>query len=410
MTAFQKQGESTMAGPAPLNGIKILDLTKLAPGPHCTMILGDLGADIIRIEEPGDPTGRRAEQAGGSAKAPRPSSAPTNALARNKRSIGLNLKSGPGKEIFLRLAQRADVVVEEFRPGVAKRLGIDYDILSVRNPRIIYCAVTGFGQTGPYHNLVGHDLNYIAQAGALALIGRDGQPPTIPLNLLADYAGGGMHAAIGVLAAIIARNQTGRGQMVDIAMLDGTMLLLAQTLSTYYGNQKIPERGTMPVDGGAPFYNMYDTKDGKTITIGSMEPWFYANLCRALDCGQFMQDQYNRARWPEMREHFAKTFKTKTREEWWELLTKTDICTGRMLTLDELENDPQIRARNMIVEVETPSGEKVKQVGISVKLSETPGSIRSVAPRLGQHTDAVLADLGYTKEDVERWRADGAIK
>ena len=400
-----------MAGPAPLNGIKILDLTKLAPGPHCTMILGDLGADIIRVEEPGPPTGRRAEQAGGGkVSAPRPSAAPTNALARNKRSIGLNFKSGPGKEIYIRLAQRADVVVEEFRPGVAKRLGVDYDVLSARNPRLIYCAVTGFGQTGPYHNLVGHDLNYIAQAGALGLIGRQGQMPTIPLNLLADYAGGGMHAAIGVLAALLARHQTGRGQYVDIAMLDGTMLLLAQTLSTYYTNRKIPHRGTMPVDGGAPFYNMYETRDGKIITIGSMEPWFYANLCRALNCEQYLTDQYNHAKWPEMQERFTQVFKTRTRDEWWELLTKADICAGRMLTLDELENDPQILARNMIVEVETPSCEKVKQVGISVKLSDTPGSIRSVAPETGQHTDAILADLGYTREDVARWRSEGAIK
>jgi crotonobetainyl-CoA:carnitine CoA-transferase CaiB-like acyl-CoA transferase len=400
-----------MAGPAPLSGIKILDLTKLAPGPHCTMILGDLGADIIRIEEPGPPTGRRAEQAGTpTVAAPRPSAAPTNALARNKRSIGLNLKSGPGKEIFLRLAQRADVVVEEFRPGVAKRLGIDYDILGVRNPRLVYCAITGFGQTGPYRNLVGHDLNYIAQAGALSMIGRPNQMPTIPLNLLADYAGGGMHAAIGVLAALLARHQTGRGQYVDIAMLDGTMLVIAQALSNYFTTQRIPERGIGPNDGGTPFYNMYETKDGKLITIASGEPWFYANLCRALGCAQFMQDQRNREKYAEMHEHFTKLFRTKTREEWWELLTKSDICVGRMLTLDELENDPQIRARNMIVEVETASGEKVKQVGISVKLSETPGSIRSLAPELGQHTDAILADLGYTKNDAVRWRAEGAIK
>ena len=400
-----------MAASAPLTGIKILDLTKLAPGPHCTMILGDLGADIIRVEEPGEPTGRRASQAGtAQVKAPRPSYAPTNAVARNKRSIGLNLKSEAGREIFLRLARDTDVVVEEFRPGVAKRLGIDYEVLSHINPQLIYCAVTGFGQTGPYRDLVGHDLNYIAQAGALGLIGRKDQMPTIPLNLLADYAGGGMHAAIGVLAALVARNQTGRGQYVDIAMLDGVMLLLAQALSTYFGNPKVPERGTQPGDGGAPFYNMYETGDGKIITIASMEPWFYANLCRALGCEQYIGGQYERDRWPKMFDHFARTFQTKTRDEWWDILTLADICVGRMLTLDELESDPQIRARNMIVEIETPSGERVKQVGISVKLSETPGSIRSVAPTLGQHTDAILADLGYTPQEVARWRTDGAVR
>jgi crotonobetainyl-CoA:carnitine CoA-transferase CaiB-like acyl-CoA transferase len=402
-----------MAAIAPLTGIKIIDLTKLAPGPHCTMILGDLGADIIKVEEPGAPTGRRAEQAGATGKVTRVEgfgSVPTNALARNKKSIGLNLKSGPGKEIYLRLAQRADVVVEEFRTGVAKRLGIDYETLAVRSPKLIYCAVTGFGQTGPFKNYVGHDLNYIATAGALSMIGRKDQPPSIPLNLLADYAGGGMHAAIGVLAALLARHQTGRGQYVDIAMLDGTMLLIAQALSTYFTTQKIPVRGYTATDGAAPYYNLYETKDGKIITIGSVEPWFYANLCRALGCEQYITDQHNHEKWTEMLEHFAAIFKTRTRDEWFDYLSQSDICVGKMLTLDELEHDPQIRARNMIVEVETPTGEKVKQVGISIKLSETPGSIRSLAPKLGQHTEEVLGELGYSKNDIERWRENGAIR
>lgn len=400
-----------MTGPAPLTGIKVLDLTKLAPGPHCTMILGDLGADIIRVDEPGPPSGRRAQQAGGGdVKAPRPSGSPTNALARNKRSIGLNLKSGPGKEIYIRLAQRADVVVEEFRPGVAKRLGIDYDVLSSRNPRLIYCAVTGFGQTGPFKNYVGHDLNYIATAGALSLLGPHDGLPAIPWNWLADYAGGGMHAAIGVLAALVARAQTGRGQYVDIAMLDGVMLLLAQALSAHFSSGRVPARGTTPMDGAAPHYNRYYTKDGKVITIASMEPWFYANLCRAMNCEEYLGDQNNKEKWPAIHARFTELFRTRTRDEWFDHLSKSDICVGKMLTLDELAEDPQIKARNMIVEVETPSGEKVKQVGISVKLSATPGSIRSVAPTTGQHTDAILADLGYTAEDVTRWRADGAIK
>jgi len=400
-----------MTGAAPLTGIKILDLTKLAPGPHCTMILGDLGADIIRVDEPGLPTGRRAQQAGGGdVKAPRPSSSPANALARNKQSIGLNLKSGPGKEIYLRLAQRADIVVEEFRPGVAKRLGIDYDTLRSRNPRLIYCAVTGFGQTGPFKNYVGHDLNYVATAGALSLMGPENGLPSIPWNWLADYAGGGMHAAIGVLAALVARGQSGRGQYVDIAMLDGVMLLLAQALSAHFTSGRVPRRGSTPMDGAAPHYNRYFTKDGKIITIASMEPWFYANLCHALNCDEYLADQNNKEKWPAIHARFTQLFTTRTRDEWFDYLSKSDICVGKMLTLDELEHDPQIKARNMIVEVETPTGEKVKQVGIAMKFSETPGSIRSVAPTTGQHTEAILADLGYTPEDVIRWRADGAIR
>jgi crotonobetainyl-CoA:carnitine CoA-transferase CaiB-like acyl-CoA transferase len=400
-----------MTGAEPLAGIKVLDLTKLAPGPHCTMILGDLGADIIRVDEPGEPTGRRAQQAGGgNVKAPRPSASPTNALARNKRSIALNLKSGPGKEIYVRLAQRVDVIVEEFRPGVAKRLGIDYETLRPRNPRLIYCAVTGFGQTGPFKNYVGHDLNYVATAGALSLIGPHDGLPAIPWNWLADYAGGGMHAAIGILAALVSRSQSGRGQYVDIAMLDGVMLLLAQALSAHFTSGNVPRRGTTPMDGAAPHYNRYTTKDGKVITIASMEPWFFANLCHALNCDEFLADQNNREKWPAIHQRFTELFKTRTRDEWFEHLSKSDICVGKMLTLDELEHDPQIKARNMIVEVETPTGEKVKQVGIAMKFSETPGSIRSVAPAMGQHTDAILADLGYTPQDVERWRADGAIR
>ncbi|HUN57318.1 MAG TPA: CaiB/BaiF CoA-transferase family protein [Candidatus Binataceae bacterium] len=400
-----------MAAIAPLTGIKVIDLTKLAPGPHCTMILGDLGADIIKVEEPGAPTGRRAEQAG-PAGVTRPSgrAIPTNALARNKRSIGLNLKSAFGKEAFLKLTDSADVVVEEYRPGVAKRLGIDYETLAKRNPKLIYCAVTGFGQTGPYRDLVGHDLNYIATAGALSLIGRKDQPPTIPLNLLADYAGGGMHAAIGVLAALVARSSTGRGQFVDAAMLDGTMLLIASALSTHFQTGKVPRRGNNQVDGASPFYNMYETKDGKTITIGSIEPWFYANLCRALGCEEFIEDQQNKERWDAMSARFTEVFKTRTRDEWFDHLTKSDICVGRMLTLDELAEDPQIRARNMIVEVATPSGEKVKQVGVSLKFSDTPGSIRSTAPALGQHTDEILADLGYSAAAIARSREEGVIR
>jgi crotonobetainyl-CoA:carnitine CoA-transferase CaiB-like acyl-CoA transferase len=399
--------------PGPLEGIKVLDLTKLAPGPFCTMILADLGADVIRIEEPGPPTGRRAEQAGGAdtrAQENRFGSSPYNALARNKKSIGINLKSGPGKEIYLRLAQRADVIVEEYRPGVAKRLGIDYEKLSARNGRLIYCAITGFGQTGPYRDQVGHDINYIATAGVLSLFGRPGQPPTIPHNLIADYAAGGMNGAIGVLAAIVARNQTGRGQYVDISMMDGSLALLAQAFSTFFANHKVPRRGESINDGGIPNYNVYLTKDEKYITIAAIEPWFFANLCRALGREDFIPHEYDSGKRAEIARVFTETFRTKTRDEWFEILSKSDICVGRMLTLDEVADDPQVQARNMIVEVEAPSGRKVRQVGISAKFSGTPGSIRSLAPQLGQHTEEILGELGYGKEDVERWREAGAIK
>ena len=402
-----------MPGPAPLSGIKVLDLTKLAPGPFCTMILGDLGADVIKIEEPGPPTGRRAQQAG-AAGVEGPGGGfggnPFNALNRNKKSIGINLKSGPGKEIYARMAQRADVVVEEYRPGVAARLGIDYKTLSARNPRLIYCAITGYGQDGPYRDLVGHDLNYIATAGVLSLLGRPGQPPTIPHNLIADYAGGGMHGAIGVLAALMARNQTGRGQYVDISMMDGALALLTQSFATFFASGAVPQRGETMLDGAIPNYNVYLTRDNKMITIGSLEPWFFANLCRALGREDLIAHEYNPAKRDEIRQFFTEAFKTKTRDEWFEILTRTDVCVGRMLTLDEVPDDPQVKARKMIVEVEAPGGQKVRQVGISAKLSDTPGSIRSLAPQLGQHTDEILGGLGYSKEQIQKWREEGAIR
>ncbi len=402
-----------MSAAAPLAGIKVLDLTKLAPGPFCTMILGDLGAEVIKIEEPGPPTGRRAQQAGSAAPQNITSGfggSPFNALNRNKKSIGINLKSGAGKEIYLRLAQRADVVIEEYRPGVAQRLGIDYEKLAARNPRLIYCAITGYGQDGPYRNLVGHDLNYIGTAGMLSILGRKDQPPTIPHNILADYAGGGMHGAIGILAALVARQQTGRGQYVNISMMDGALLLLAQSFSTFYATGQMPKRGETMLDGGIPNYNVYLTADNKYLTIGALEPWFFANLCRELGREDLIPHEFNPDKREEIHTFFTQTFKTKTRDEWFAILSKNDICAGRMLTLDEVAADPQVSARRMIVEVDSPDGRKIKQVGISVKLSETPGSIRSLAPALGQNTNAILGELGYNQADIDRWREEGAIK
>ncbi len=396
-----------------LDGIRVLDLTRLAPGPFCTMILADLGAEVIRIEEPGPPTGRRAQQAG-SAGVQMPgrsfAGSPYNALNRNKKSLGLNLKSGPGREVYARLAQRADVVVEEFRPGVAKRLGIDYETLAARNARLIYCAITGYGQSGPYRDVVGHDINYIATAGALSIMGPPGGKPAIPHNLLADYAGGGMHAAIGILAALMARHRTGQGQYVDVAMLDGTIALLAQTFSSFFANGKLPARGATRLDGGAPNYDRYETADGKYITVAALEPWFFANLCRALGREDLIEHEFDPQWSEEIRRVMTEAFKSKRRDEWFEILKQSDICVGRMLTLDEVADDPQVKARAMIVELESPGGEKVKQVGVSLKLSATPGSIRSLAPSLGEHTGEILESLGYSRETIERWQSQGAIK
>jgi crotonobetainyl-CoA:carnitine CoA-transferase CaiB-like acyl-CoA transferase len=380
------------------------------------MILGDLGAEVIKIEEPGPPTGRRAAQAAGLPTVPPPRygvdrHAPHWALNRNKKSLGLNLKHKEARQIFHRLAERADVVVEEFRPGVAKRLGIDYDTLRQRNPRLIYCAVTGYGQTGPYKDLVGHDINYISMAGCLGMIGPKGRSPVIPHNIIADFAAGGMHAAIGVLAALMARERTGRGQFVGIAMTDGVYSLLVSQLSTYFATGMVPRRGETLLDGAAHYYNAYETKDGKWISIGSIEPWFYANLCKALGREDLLPDEFaGEEKREEIKRTFHDIFKTKTREEWFEILSKNDICVGKVYDLDETEADPHLRARDMIVEVEHPEAGKVKQVGISVKLSDTPGRIRFLASPLGTHTEEILTGLGYSPEKMAELRAVGAIK
>jgi crotonobetainyl-CoA:carnitine CoA-transferase CaiB-like acyl-CoA transferase len=398
----------------PLEHIKILDLTRLAPGPHCTMILGDLGADILKIEEPGPPTGRRAEQAAGQATQWKIAGidrySPFNALNRNKRSMGLNLKGDAGREIFYRLVQTADVVVEEFRPGVAKRLGIDYDTLKPLNQRLIYCAVTGYGQTGPYSQMVGHDINYIAMAGALGIMGPQDGPPTIPHNLIADFAGGGMHAAIGVLAALMARERTGQGQMVDIAMADGVLNLQVSMLANYFGMGTVPQRGATLLDGAAPFYNVYQTKDDKWISIGAIEPWFYANLCKALGREDFIAYEFDRDRWPEIHQAFRDIFRTRTRQAWFELLTQTDVCVGQVYGYDELEHDPHLQAREMVITVDHPEVGPVRQVGISFKLSDTPGQVRSLAPRQFEHTNDVLQGLGYSAREIDQLHHAGVVK
>src|SRR3990170_5987445 len=270
-----------------LEGIRVLDLTRLAPGPYCTMLLGDLGADVIVVEEPPG-VGRRFD-AGMSERA-----TAFNALGRNKRSIGLNLKDERAREVFYRLAEKADVVLEGFRPGVVKRLGVDYETVSARNPRIVYCSLSGYGQTGPYAGLVGHDINYIGLGGALGAIGWPGTPPAIPLNVIADFAGGGLYAAFAILAAVIARQTTGRGQWVDMAMSDGVTSLLTFIAQQHFGAGHVVKPGVDLLNGGSPAYCVYETADGKWLSIGCLEPWFWSELCQALSCEEYTSHQMDR--------------------------------------------------------------------------------------------------------------------
>jgi len=393
----------------PLEGTRVLDLSRLAPGPFCTMLLGDLGADVIVVEAP-------PEHLHGALSADQmvdPGSLERarayNALGRNKRSIVLNLRDETARDVFYRLAKTADVVLEGFRPGVVKRLGVDYETLRGVNPRLVYCSLSGYGQDGPYSTAVGHDINYIAMGGMLDMIGWQGEPPAIPLNVIADYAAGGLHAAYAILAALLARDKTGRGQYLDIAMSDGVMYLLAVALSQYFASGEVTRRGEGMLNGGVPCYNVYQTKDGGWLSVGCLEPHFFANLCHALGCDDLTPFQHDPSRRAEVFKRFREGFVTKTRDEWTALFKGIDACVAPVQTLGEAAADAHNRYRGMVVEVEHPVLGKVPQVGVATKLSDTPGRVRHTAPRPGQHTDEVLSELGISTAEIAALRERSAI-
>ena len=392
-----------------LDGIRVLDLSRLAPGPYCSMLLADMGAEVIIVEEAGRPKGRRAADA-------QPGKDPNEerrryssyALGRGKRSIGLNLKHERARGIFYGLAETADVVLEGFRPGVVKRLGVDWETLRGRNPRLVYCSLSGFGQTGPYAAHVGHDVNYIAAAGALGMIGDPdaGGRPAIPVNIIADFAGGGLMAAFGIVCALQARERTGEGQYIDAAMTDGVLSLITSALAGFAGAGADMRPARHQLNGGAPYYSVYETADGRWFSVGAMEPYFFANLCQALGCPEFSGDQAadDEARRAEMREAFAAAFKTRSADEWHRILNETDVCAKPVLSLQETLDDPHNIARGMVVEVPTPDGGTMPQAGVAPKLSATPGRVRSGAPVRGQNSEALLAEIGIPASELAELR------
>jgi crotonobetainyl-CoA:carnitine CoA-transferase CaiB-like acyl-CoA transferase len=385
-----------------LDGIKILELARVAPGELCTMMLADMGAEVLKIETPpsdGEPEPQDDKRRAAFA-----------FVNRNKRSIALNLKAPEGQAIFGKLAAKADVIVEGFRPGVMKRLGADYEAIRKINPRIIYCSLSGFGQDGPYKSYPAHDLNYLSLTGVLGLIGEPDRKPAIPLNIIADYGGASLHGALGIVLALFARERTGKGQHVDISYLDTTLSLLAATpnLRFFFSDGLAPRRGGGFLGGSYPYYAVYDTKDGKLLTIGCTEPWLWENFCKAIDRPEFARyarrpDQFVRAANTEearAREEIEAIIRTRTRDEWFEFLVKHDVCVGKVYDVEEMVEDPQVQHRQMVVETEHPEVGKVKQFGIAIKLSETPGAIRRAAPYRGEHTEEVLESLGMTREEI----------
>jgi crotonobetainyl-CoA:carnitine CoA-transferase CaiB-like acyl-CoA transferase len=367
------------------------------------MLMADLGADVIVVEEPPG-AGRRVDQEMGVSdrnKAFLP-------MGRNKRSVALDLKDAQMREAFFRLVDGADVVVEGFRPGVVKRLGVDYQTVSKRNPRIIYCSISGYGQDGPHAHLVGHDLNYISLAGALGMIGWPGQPPTIPVNMIADFAGGGLFAAFAILAALTARQRTGRGQYIDMAMSDGVMSLACLPASDYFASGDPPRPGEYFLNGELPCYNVYATADDKWLSVACMEPWFWKKLCQALDCEEFIREQFNPEKFEEMFALLRERFKQKTRDEWFAELKQREICATPVYGLEEALADPHARARGMIAELEDPKYGTIRQIGVAPKFSETPGRVRRPAPQPGEHTEEVLLEAGYSAEEIARLTAGRA--
>ena len=381
-----------MSPPLPLGTLKLLDLSRQLPGPFCSTLLADLGADVLMIANPSDPLGIG-----------------ISFLARNKRSMTLNLKADAGREILLQLAADADVLLEGYRPGVPARLGIDYETLRARNPRLIYCSISGYGQNGPYRDRVGHDINYLGYAGVLNFIGAAGGPPVISGVQIADIAGGGLMAAVGILTAVIAREHTGRGQFVDIAMLDGSLSCNAYHILLYLLSGHLPQRGGEQLTGRYPCYAVYETRDGRHVTLGAFEPHFWATLCRHFGREDFIDSQWDEgARREAMFTFFRAAFREKTLAEWMQELGDKDICFGPVNTLEDTFADPQLRHRQMIVEMDTAGGRTLVP-GTPIKLSETPGTLRTPPPVFGEHTDGVLASLGFSAAQIAAFRSLGVV-
>lgn len=376
-----------------LSGYKIVEFAGIGPAPMCAMLLSDMGAEVLRID--------RAEDANLGI----PTETKYNVLNRGRRSVALDLKRQEGAEVALKLVDRADALIEGFRPGVMERLGLGPELCMARNPRLVYGRMTGWGQDGPLAHASGHDINYIALTGALHSIGRKGEAPVPPLNLVGDFGGGGVYLALGVVAALLEAQKSGKGQVIDVAMVDGASSLMAAIYGLRAAGRWTDQRGDNILDTGTHYYNVYETSDGKYVSVGSIEPKFYAELLRLAGLEhQELPRQNDKPSWPALTDRLATIFRTKTRDEWCRLMEGSEVCFAPVLSLQEAPQHPHNRHRETFVECEG-----VVQPGPAPRFSRTPSAIQRPPARPGEHTEEALREWGFSATDLEQLRGSGAL-
>ena len=375
----------------PLHGTRVIEISGIGPGPFAAMVLADMGADVIRVERPG----------GGSF-----ATGPTDLLNRGKRCICLDLKQPEGVDVVLRLVETAGALVEGFRPGVTEKLGIGPEPCLERNPRLVYGRMTGWGQAGPLAQEAGHDINYVSLTGALHAIGRQGEKPAVPLNLIGDFGGGGLLMAFGIVCALFEAKGSGHGQVVDAAMVDGASLLLTSLYGAQQAGWWSEERGTNVLDSGAHFYEVYETADGKWISVGCLEPQFYASLVERLGlAGEELPQQMDKSGWPALKQRLSEIFSTKTRDEWCRVFENSDACFAPVLSMSEAHEHPHNAARETFV-----FANGARQPRPAPRFSRTPAELGSGPAKLGEHNDEILSELGISDEQVASLRKVGAVQ
>jgi len=378
----------------PLEGVKVVELAGIGPGPFASMMLADMGADVIRID-------RASRVRGGD-----PATPPKDPMSRGRRSVAVDLKNPAGVEAVLRIVERADALIEGFRPGVMERIGLGPDVCLARNPKLVYGRMTGWGQEGPMAQAAGHDINYISLAGVLDHIGRKGERPLAPLNLVGDFGGGGMLMAFGVACALIETARSGKGQVVDAAMVDGAAVLMQMMYGMRAMGVWNDERGTNLLDSGAHFYEVYETQDGKHISIGSIEPQFYAELIEKTGlAAEDLPAQMDQSQWSKLKERLAAIFKSKSRDEWCEIMEGSDVCFAPVLSMGEAPEHPHNLHRKTFLD---DGG--VVQAAPAPRFSRTAPEVARPAPHLGQDSAEVLADHGFSAEEIHDLEQSGAVQ